>query len=492
MEGVLLDGEIFDEIALRANVGREVSKITKEAMEGKIDFEAALKKRLDLIKGFDGFEDAARNMPLMPYALELIAMLKDKGHYVAMITGSFDAAAKIIAEKLGIDIWAANNLGMENGCITGNFDLAFRDKADVLKDLKDNLMPDFTVAIGDGANDLNMLKEADVGIAFRAKQILKKENFLQCHDLRQIAQLFCHKGINIARDASVHLICHRLFGAIGNVQVMDLSKEIPRYANVIVIRTRTRVNEESLLGMPNLEIIATATTGIDHIDAELAELRNVKIVNAKGDNADAVAEYVFRTLLHATDDVVYTSELLKKTKDFANIKAANRRFELKGKTLGIIGLGNIGSRVKKIAEAFGMIVKAYDPYKEEARNTLIQALQCDFITLHPELTEETKGMIGKEEIPLIKEGAIVINAARAELIDGNTFINALKEGKIKKAIIDVFNNEPKASELYDLDNVICTPHIAGNSEEAKIKAAKTVFRKVLEEFAKKRQVEVIM
>lgn len=490
MEGVLVDGEILNEIAKIMCVEREVCELTRKAMEGKLDFETAFKKRLELLKGFNNIRDAARNMPLMPHACEMVKELKDSNHFVAMITGSFDAAAEIIAERLGIDAWASHKLELEDERITGNFELSFKDKADVLNSLKQKLKPDFTAAIGDGANDFNMLNGADIGIAFRAKEMLKGRGFLECEDLKEIMQLFCSKEISILLDNSIHPVSHKLFSIIGNVEVGDLSKKISRDANVVIIRTKTKANKEFIANMPNLKVIATATTGVDHIDIEFAESRGIKVLDAKGDNADAVAEYVIRTIIHATDDVLYTSELLKKTKDFANIKATNKRFELKGKTLGIIGLGNIGSRVKRIAEAFGMIVKAYDPYKEDARHTLKESLECDFITLHAELTEETRGMIGKEEINVIKKNAIFINTARAEIVDENALADALRGGRIKKAIIDVFRNEPKPSALYELPNVICTPHIAGNSEEAKLRAAKTVFIKVAQEYMKRRSIEV--
>ncbi len=487
-----MDGEILDEIAKIIGVKKEVCEITRKAMEGQLDFETALKKRLELIKGFDNIRGMARNMPLMPHACEMVKELKENNHFVAMITGSFDAAAEIIAERLGIDALVSHKLELENGRITGNFKLSFKDKADVLNSLKQKLKADFTAAIGDGANDLNMLNWADIGIAFRAKEILKGRGFLECEDLKDIIQLFCSKEINILLDNSIHPVSHKLFSIIGNVKVEDLSKKISRDADVVVIRTKTKANKEFIGNIPSLNIIATATTGIDHIDMEFAESHGIKVLDAKGDNADAVSEYAIRTILNATDDVSYTSELLKKTKDFAGIKAANKRFELRSKTLGIIGLGNIGSRVKRIAEAFGMIVKSYDPYKEDARHTLKESLECDFVTVHAELTKETRGMIGKEEISMIKKNTIFINAARAEIVDENALADALREGRIKKAIIDVFRNEPKPSALYELPNVICTPHIAGNSEEAKLRTAKTVFIKVAQEYMKLREIEAVI
>ncbi|MBS3137826.1 hypothetical protein J4232_05300 [Candidatus Woesearchaeota archaeon] len=290
----------------------------------------------------------------------------------------------------------------------------------------------------------------------------------------------------IVIDSTMHPEAKELFQKLGNVVVTDTTKpdEKTKQAQIIVIRTKTKIDREYLAKMKKLQIIATATSGVDHIDMKTAEQKGIKVVSARGQNADAVADYVMRTLLYATDDILYTSELLKKGGDFTTIKKNNVRKELRSLTLGIVGLGRIGQAVAARANAFGMKIKAFDPYNKDAKNTIDEALSCDVITLHCELTDETKYMINEKKLALMKKNTILINASRGALIDEDALYNALLHKEIKAAILDVFTDEPKPSKLYKLENTICTPHIAGNSEEGLLQCVKTVFDetvKVLEE-----------
>jgi len=488
MEGTLLQGEILDIIADRKGVGKKVREITRKAMEGQLDFESALSERLHLLAGakVKEFEAVVENVPLMPHAKELISLLRGMGHYTVLVTGGFDKAAKVIAEKLGVDSFVAHALEVKDDILTGNYKLSYLDKALVLKEFADRVKPDFTVAVGDGANDLSMLKAADIGILLNPGEGLKQnEELLHARNLQELLHLFSQNERSILIDKSLSPLASKLFNAIGTVtvnNVNNLNNSAPTHANIVLIRTRTKVNSAFIGKIEGLEIIATATTGTDHIDLTYAKECNITVFDAKGANSDSVADYVIRTLLYATDDVLYTVPLLKQTHDFERIKSHNKRHELRGTSLGIVGLGRIGSRVKKRAEALGVIVKAYDPYKKGAQHTLKEALECDFVTLHPELTDETRGMMGGKEFSLMKPHTILINTSRGEVVDEQALIEALKKSKISMAILDVYQNEPNYTGLYDLPNVICTPHIAGNSQEAKERAAKQLFLKVAENY----------
>ncbi|MBI5392452.1 hypothetical protein HZA96_01160 [Candidatus Woesearchaeota archaeon] len=281
----------------------------------------------------------------------------------------------------------------------------------------------------------------------------------------------------IVIDSTVHSDAKQLFQQLGNVIVTDTTKldKKTKQAQILVIRSKTRIDQNYLADMKKLQIIATATSGVDHIDVKAAEQKNVKVVSARGQNADAVADYVLRTLISITDDVVYTSKLLKQGEDFSTIKENNKRRELRSLTLGIVGFGRIGQAVAMRAKAFGMEIKAFDPYNQNAKNTLDEVLSCNVVTLHCELTNETKHMIDGKKLALMNKNTILINASRGALIDEDALYDALLHKKIKAAVLDVFVDEPNPSKLYKLENTICTPHIAGNSEEGMQQCAKAAF-----------------
>jgi D-3-phosphoglycerate dehydrogenase / 2-oxoglutarate reductase len=478
MESTLVDAEMFVELGKKLGLA-EMEKITELAMNNELDLHESTQLRMNLLKGLDieEYKKTAHELPLLMNAKELISQLQEQGHHVAILTGSFEPAVKIIAEKLGVDSYHCHDVETKDGKLTGNFSYKFKEKSEVLQRLVNEIKPDFTVAIGDGGNDIGMVEAADIGIGLNAKNVLKEKARIcvDSKDAMEILGLFNHE-MNIVIDNSVHKEAARMFSLIGKVKVEEtrIAQNIS-YAEIIVVRTKTKVDKNYIDNMPNLKIIATATTGTDHIDIPYAESKGIKVVFAAGENAEAVADYVMRGIMHATDDVFYTSRHLKEGKDFLKTKTENQRKELRSMSLGIIGFGNIGRKVSKRAQGFGMKVLAYDPYNSQARDTLDDVLGCDAITIHSVLTPETRGMIGREEIALMKEGAILINASRGELIDEDALYEALKEGKIKAAVLDVFSGEPEPSKLFELENVICTPHIAGNSEEGKLNGAKKVF-----------------
>ncbi len=318
MEGVLVDGETLDTAASMAGVEKEIKELTKEAMEGKIDFKLAVKKRLELLKGFGGFEELAYKMPLAGNAAELIESLREQGHYVVMVTGGFDVAAKIIAGRLGVDAWFSHKIEIKNGAVTGNFQLCYNDKADILRGLREKMAPAFTVAIGDGANDLVMLREADIGIAFKAKQILKGKGFLCCEDMESMQSAFCSKGRSIAIDLGIHPILYKLFSAIGKVETADLSSPTPRNANVVIIGAKTSATRDFIESIPNLELIASATPGTGYIDAEFASLRRIKILGSIANGSD------FLPLCSPPDDV--RAQHIAENSEEAGMQAAKAVF----------------------------------------------------------------------------------------------------------------------------------------------------------------------
>ena len=221
--------------------------------------------------------------------------------------------------------------------------------------------------------------------------------------------------------------------------------------------------------------------GYDHVDVEAASNKGIYVANTRGSNAESVAEHVFALMLDLSRKLVRTDAFVRKggwiTREETGLPHELMAQDLYGKTLGIIGFGAIGSRVARIAQGFDMRVLVFDPYvsaetaKEKAAELVeLEKLlkESDFVTLHVILTEETTHMIGTKELNLMKPTAYLINASRGSVVDEEALIRALKEKQIAGAGLDVFAEEPVdvGNRLLEFDNVVVTPHCAGNSEEA--------------------------
>ncbi len=198
LDNVLIDGEALDEIGNLMGIKAEISEITKKAMEGELDFETALKERVALLKGIstDEIKDVVYKIPLMEGAVETVEKLKKRGYKVATITGSFEVIANRMKDELDLDYAFSNTLLEEDGKLTGEVSgpLVTGSKADVLKKIMDieNLSAEETAAVGDGANDISMLKEASMGIAFNAKPVVKEiaDVVIDKRDLKELLTIF--------------------------------------------------------------------------------------------------------------------------------------------------------------------------------------------------------------------------------------------------------------------------------------------------------------
>lgn len=178
MDGTLLGNEPLEMLAREVDRENEVKEITKAAMNGELEFKKALTMRVSLLKGLEveRIKEIAKNLPFVPGAERLITRLKKAGFYVVMITGGFDLIAEIIARRLEIDEYLANELKTNNDTLTGEFKLEVNENKDTLmRRIAERINAQFIVAVGDGANDLKMLKEANIGIGFKAKNIVRKQ-----------------------------------------------------------------------------------------------------------------------------------------------------------------------------------------------------------------------------------------------------------------------------------------------------------------------------
>src|ERR1700739_3087874 len=244
-------------------------------------------------------------------------------------------------------------------------------------------------------------------------------------------------------------------------------------ADALVVRSATKVTPELLDKAPRLRVVGRAGVGVDNIDLEEARRRGVLVMSTPGGNAVSVAEHTFALLLALARQVPRLDKALHEGR-WEKSSAAGT--ELRGKTLGVIGLGRIGSEVAIRADAFDMRVLGYDPYISEAAAKEVQVelvplekllAESDFVSLHTALSPATQNLINANSLAQMKKGSRIINAARGELIDEAALADALKSGKLAGAALDVFVEEPpKNSPLAELANVIATPHVAGSTAEA--------------------------
>lgn len=256
--------------------------------------------------------------------------------------------------------------------------------------------------------------------------------------------------------------------------------------HALVSRSETRVTRELIDRGRKLKVIARAAVGIGNIDVEYATERGILVINTPGKNTNSAAELTFALLLAVVRNLVPAH------RNMLALKWDRHRFagrELAGKTIGIIGLGNVGHRVSRFARGFDMNVLAYDPYiaddvfeRHGARKVDLDRLlaESDVVTVHVPKTPETTGMIGAPEIARMKAGVIVLNTARGGVIDEAALLAALRSGHLAGAGIDTWEEEPPAANPFrELPNVVMTPHIGASTEEAQRRIAESVSEQVI-------------
>ncbi len=252
-----------------------------------------------------------------------------------------------------------------------------------------------------------------------------------------------------------------------------IERYIPQ-ADVAITRSSTDVDEKFLAQAKKLKALVRAGVGVDNVDIPACSKLGIVVMNIPTANTIAAVELTMAHMLACVRKFPYAHNHLKQQRIWRRQDWYGT--ELKDKKLGIIGFGNIGSRVGKRAKAFEMEVITYDPYIDPSKATDLDIaytenfddiLACDIITIHTPKTEETIGMIGREEIAKMKDGVILINCARGGLYDEEALYEGLKSGKIAMAGIDVFSKEPATDNpLLDLDNVTVTPHLGANTKES--------------------------
>lgn len=252
-------------------------------------------------------------------------------------------------------------------------------------------------------------------------------------------------------------------------------------ADIIVV-SNLPLKRKVLENCKNLKMISVAFTGVDHIAMDYCREKGITVSNCAGYSTESVAELVFGMLISLYRNIIRCDEAVRN----GGTKDDLVGFEIKGKKFGIVGTGAIGLKTAEIAKAFGCRVYAYSRTQKEIEGITYLPLdelfsECDIISLHVPLTESTKGLINAEKLALMKKTAVLINTARGPVVDSSALAEALADGKIAGACIDVFENEPpvaKEHPLLNAPNVIATPHIAFATAEAMEIRAGMVFENV--------------
>ena len=251
---------------------------------------------------------------------------------------------------------------------------------------------------------------------------------------------------------------------------------VAREADGILFIMKPPCSRSLMKACPNLKVVGRYGVGLDTVDLPAATELGIAVVHAPGSNSDSVAEHAMMMILAAVKNAVVIDRLTRKS-DWSGSRW-HGNFEVKGKTLGIIGVGNIGRRVARMAAAFGMRVIGYDPYVPapelaargvEPMSSLAALLgQADVITCHTPHTSETHHMIGPDAVSRMKDGAIFVNTSRGKVQDEAALLAGLESGKIARAGLDVFEDEPVSSDspLLGRDDVVVSSHIAGVTPES--------------------------
>ena len=244
-------------------------------------------------------------------------------------------------------------------------------------------------------------------------------------------------------------------------------------ADGLVVRSAVQVDDALLAAAPKLRVIGRAGVGVDNIDADAATRRGIVVMNTPGANAIAVAELTIGLMLALARQLSKANSTMHAGKWE---KKSLQGVELRGKKLGVLGLGRVGLEVARRARSFGMEIIGHDPYVSAAiaRENEIQLVsteelfrEADYLTLHVGLTPQTAGIINETTLATMKKGVRIVNCARGELIVEAALAEALKSGHVAGAALDVFHQEPlKDSPFFGLENVLLTPHIAGSTAEA--------------------------
>ncbi len=267
----------------------------------------------------------------------------------------------------------------------------------------------------------------------------------------------------------------------------DQIKEKIANFDIVIVRSRTKITKEMIEKASKCKIIARVGVGLDNIDTEAAKAKGIRVINAVEGAMNAVAELVLGLMLSLAREIPRADREIRNGKW---LKKELMGSELSGKYLGIVGLGNIGKRLARLARALNMNIIGFDvmPIADDfAREVgLIKAdidtllSSADYVSFHVPLTETTHHLVNAKRLSTMKKTAFIINTSRGEIIDEDALYDALQQGKLAGAALDVFEKEPAVgNKLTTLPNVVCTPHIGAQTKEAQTLAANVIGEKII-------------
>jgi D-3-phosphoglycerate dehydrogenase len=267
--------------------------------------------------------------------------------------------------------------------------------------------------------------------------------------------------------------------------------ELIKDCDALIVRSATKATKELIDAAPNLKVIGRAGVGLDNVDAAHAKTKNIKVVNTPGATSISVAELAV-ALMFAVSRKVALSD--RGTRKGEWPKKAGEGIEIHGKTVGLIGLGRIGKETAKRVKALGAKAYYYDIIRPSAAEEQALGMEfkpldellamSDIISIHVPKTPETQNLLGPERIAKMKKGAILINTSRGGIVNETALYDALKSGKLYGAGLDVFETEPlKTTPLFELDNIVLTPHVGAQTAEGQLRAGVEVAELVIKELS---------
>lgn len=290
-----------------------------------------------------------------------------------------------------------------------------------------------------------------------------------------------------SQESVLYLQSHPWLEVVKSDSPTHLPMEQLIHANALLIRSRTIVDEALLKKARNLQIIISATSGFDHIDLDATKKWGITVMHTPSANIESAAQLTFALVLTCASQILKAHRMVKSGEWDRQLVQG---FELSGSHYGIVGLGRIGQRVAQIAKAFNMSVSAYDPYQDDEvferlnvqRLGLEEILKTnDVVSFHVPKTLETQNMINRSHFEYMNRNLILVNTSRGSVIQESDLCDALEKGHLKAVGLDVYEKEPlsRTSKLLQFPNVILTPHIGANTEEAFYKASKIAATKLV-------------